>query len=120
MARNLRTLLAIIFAVAGLNLLLGTGQVVDLFEQIGLGQGLRFVSGFLALWSGILLLIPARAVVGSAIATAVSLGALLIQAFLSVGTPAATVIVAVLSGISLVQAQLDAPISTRKRHGHAV
>jgi len=120
MARNIRTLLAIIFAVAGLNLLLGTGQVVDLFEQIGLGQGLRFVSGFLAFSSGILLLIPARAVVGSAIATAVSLGALLIQAFLSVGTPAATVIVAVLSGISLVQAQLDAPISTRKRHGHAV
>jgi len=120
MARNIRTLLAIIFGVTGLNLLLGTGQVIDLFEQIGLGQGLRFVSGFLALWSGILLLIPARAVVGSAIATAVSLGALLIQAFLSVGTPAATVIVAVLSGISLVQAQLDAPISTRKRHGHAV
>jgi len=49
MARNIRTLLAIIFGVTGLNLLLGTGQVIDLFEQIGLGQGLRFVSGLLAL-----------------------------------------------------------------------
>lgn len=120
MARNIRTLLAIIFGVTGLNFLLGTGQIVDLFEQIGLGQGLRFVSGLLALWSGILLLIPSRAVVGSAMATAGSLGALLLQAFLAVGTPAATLVIAFLSGISLVQAQLDAPITTRKRHGHAI
>ncbi|HEY6251522.1 MAG TPA: DoxX family protein [Candidatus Angelobacter sp.] len=119
MARSIRTFLALLFVVAGGAFLLGTGQTVDLFEQIGLGQWLRFVTGFLALWGGVLLLIPSRVALGSGVATALSLGALLIQAFLPVGTPSLTIVVTFLSGISLVQAQLEQPVHTRKRSQHA-
>jgi len=120
MARSIRTFLALLFVIAGGAFLLGSGQTVDLFEQIGLGQWLRLGTGFLALWGGILLLIPSRVALGSGVATALSLGALLIQAFLPVGTPSLTIAVTLLSGISLVQAQLEEPIRTRKKSEHTV
>lgn len=118
MTRSIRIFLAFIFGAVGLAFLLGTGQTVDLFEQIGLGQWLRYGTGLLAVWGAILLTIPSRAILGSAIATAVSLGAMLIEAFTAIGTPVLTIVLAFFSGFSLVQAQLDAPIRTR-RHGHA-
>lgn len=120
MTRSIRTFLALVFVVAGAAFLLGSGHTVDLFDQIGLGQWLRFVAGCLALWGGVLLLIPSRVALGSGLVTSLSLGALLIQAFISVGIPALTVILAFLSGTSLVQAQLEQPIRTRKRSEHAV
>src|SRR5215469_16990210 len=106
MTRGIRTFLALLFVVAGGAFLLGSGHTVDVFEQIGLGQWLRFVAGFLSLWGGALLLIPSRVALGSGVVTALSLGALLIQAFMPVGTPGLTIVVTFLSGISLVQAQL--------------
>lgn len=120
MTRSIRTFLAVVFIAAGAAFLLGAGHTLDLFEQIGLGQWLRLLTGFLALWSGFLLLIPSRVALGSVFATALSLGALLIQAFIAVGTPALTVILAVLSGTSLVQAELDQPVNTRKHSEQAV
>lgn len=115
MARSIRTFLGLVFIVAGGAFLLGAGQTVDLFDQIGLGQWLRLASGFLAAWGGILLLIPSRGALGSGFATALSLGALLIQAFMPIGTPGLTLVITFLSGISLVQTQLEEPIRTRKR-----
>lgn len=115
MTRSIRTVLALIFATAGGAFLLGAGHTVDLFDQVGLGQWLRFVTGFLALWGGILLLIPSRAALGSGLVTALSLGALLIQAFLPVGTPGLTLMVTLLSGVSLVQAELEQPIRTHHK-----
>ena len=93
--------------------------MVQLFEQIGLGQWLRYGTGVLELASGILLLMPSGAVAGSALATFVMLGALLVQAFMAMGNAVATVALAFVSGISLVQAQLDQPVRTRKHHGSA-
>ena len=115
MTRSIRTALALIFAIAGGAFLLGAGQTVDLFDQIGMGQWLRFVAGFLALWGGILLLIPSRSALGSGLATALSLGALLIQAFMPIGTPGLTLVITFLSGLSLVQAQLEQPIATHHK-----
>ena len=115
MTRSIRTALAIIFAAAGAAFLLGSFQTVDLFNQIGLGQWLRFVTGFLALWGGILMLIPSRVALGSGLTTVLSVGALLIQAFMPIGTPGLTLAVTLLSGVSLVQAQLEQPITTHHK-----
>ena len=115
MTRSIRTALALIFAAAGGAFLLGTGQTIDLFNQIGLGQWLRFVTGFLALWGGILMLVPSRVALGSGLTTGLSVGALLIQAFMPIGTPILTLVVTFLSGISLVQAQLEQPIATHHK-----
>jgi len=117
MARSIRSFLALTFILVGIAFLAGTQPVLTLFAQIGLGDGLRYTAGLLALLSGLLLFVPSRAVIGSSIATFMSLGALLVQMFMTLGSPILTVILAMLSGGSLVQAQLAQPIRTR-RHGH--
>ena len=114
MARSIRSSLGLIFILSGIVFLGGTEWALGLFDQIGLGQWLRYAAGFSALCAGLLLLIKSRAVLGSAIATAVSLGALLIQSFLAFGNPIFSVIIAFLSGGSLVQAELEAPVTTRR------
>jgi len=114
MARIIRSFLALIFILAGVGFLAGGGSTLMLFQQIGLGEWLRYFAGLFAVSGGMLLLIPSRAVVGSAIATTLSLGALLLQAFLALGSPFFTVMLAFLSGGALVQAQLEQPVLTRR------
>jgi hypothetical protein len=115
MARSLRSILALILIVVGIAFLSRTESTLGWFAEPGMGEWLRYLLGFLSVSSGMLLLIPSRAVIGSAIATAVSLGVLLVQAFITIGSPMFTVILAFLSGGSLVQAQLDQPIATHRR-----
>lgn len=114
MARSIRSFIALIFILAGVRFLFGGDSALMTFQQIGLGEWLRYMAGFSAIFGGMLLLIPSRAVIGSAIATTLSLGALLLHAFLAVGSPFLTVILAFLSGGSLVQAQLEQPVATRR------
>jgi putative oxidoreductase len=114
MARIIRSFLALIFILVGIRFLSGGDSSLMLFQQIGLGEWLRYFAGLFAVSGGMLLLIPSRAVVGSAIATTLSLGALLLQAFLALGSPFFAVLLAFLSGGSLVQAQLEQPVLTRR------
>jgi uncharacterized membrane protein len=101
MARSVRSFLALVFILIGIAFLLRSESTLGLFEQIGLGEWLRYVAGFSAISGGILLLFPSRAVVGSAMATAMSLGALLVHAFMALGSPVLTLVLAFLSGGSL-------------------
>jgi putative oxidoreductase len=114
MARSIRSTLGLLFILTGMVFLAGTDSAVALFDQIGLGQWLRYAAGFSALSGGLLLLVRSHAILGSAIATAMSLGALLIQAFLAFGNPIISLIIAFLSGGALVQAELDQPVTTRR------
>jgi putative oxidoreductase len=114
MARSIRSFLALIFILAGIRFLSGSYSTIMMFQQIGLGEWLRYLAGVFAVSGGMLLLVPSRAVIGSAIATTLSLGALLLQAFLALGSPLFMVILAFLSGGSLVQAQLEQPVATRR------
>lgn len=119
MTRSIRSTLALAFIVTGIAVLAGAQTPLALFDQIGLGQWLRYLTGFAAVSGGLLLFMPSRAVLGSAIATVISLGALLVQSFMAVGSPVLMAILAFLSGGSLVQAQLDQPVTIRRRPGHA-
>jgi putative oxidoreductase len=114
MARSIRSFLALIFILAGLRLFVGGDGTFTILQQIGLGEWLRYLAGAVAMSGGMLLLVPSRAVIGSAIATTLSVGALLLQAFLALGSPVFTVILAFLSGGALVQAQIEQPVATRR------
>lgn len=114
MARSIRSFLAFIFLLVGVRFLTGNESTLALFQQIGLGDWLRYTAGLVAVSGGMLLLVPSRAIIGSAMATSLSLGALLLQAFMALGSPIVTVILAFLSGGVLVQAQLESPVVTRR------
>lgn len=115
MARSIRSFLALVFILAGISFLVGSQSSFALFQQIGLGQWLRYAVGLFALSGGMLLFIPSRAVIGSAMATTITLGALLLQAFLALGSPLLTVILAFLAGGSLVHAELEGSVATHRR-----
>lgn len=69
-------LLALAFLAAGGQKLLGTQAMVELFSAIGLGQWFRLLTGILEVTAAILLLIPAAAAFGAALALCIMAGAI--------------------------------------------
>jgi len=102
----LRLLLGVVFLAIGAANLLGVGQTVVVFDQIGLGQWLRYFTGILQLLGGVFVLIPVFSGVGSFILTVVMVGASL---FLATGVPGNAFVAIVLligSSVSFVQTQV--------------
>lgn len=71
----LQILLAVAFLGAGFSKLSGAPPMVTLFENIGMGQWFRYVTGALEIVGAILLLIPRLSGVGALLLTGVMLGA---------------------------------------------
>src|SRR6267142_5951464 len=59
------------FCMAGGSKLSGSEQMVQLFQAIGLGQGLRYFTGFLAVGGAVLVFIPGLSGLGAALLTGV-------------------------------------------------
>lgn len=57
--------LALMFLMAGVSKLIGTPAMVSLFDAVGLGQWLRYVTGAIEVSSAVALLIPSAAVFGA-------------------------------------------------------
>ena len=72
-----RMVLSLVFFGASGAKLLGAPQIVDLFAQIGFGQWFRYLTAALEAAGALLLLIPARGLVGAALLSAVMLGAVI-------------------------------------------
>lgn len=68
---------AIAFPGAGGAKLAGAAAMVQLFDHIGLGQWLRYVTGSIEVVSAILLLVPAGAVFGAVLLVCTMVGAIL-------------------------------------------
>jgi hypothetical protein len=62
-------------------------MAVGLFDAIGIGQWLRYLTGALEVTSGTLLFVPPLAVVGAAILVGVMLGAVFTHVFVVGGSP---------------------------------
>jgi putative oxidoreductase len=75
----LKLLLAAFFLFAGGAKLAGLPDMVDLFERVGFGQWLRYVTAAMELSGAMLLLWPSTTAFGALMLTFVSLGALLAQ-----------------------------------------
>ncbi len=64
-AWTLQVLMAAAFVMAGGSKLAGTPDMVALFEAVGVGQWLRYVTGVLEMTGAVLLLVPALAGFGA-------------------------------------------------------
>ncbi len=82
----LQALLAITFVFFGSSKLAGMENMVILFEEIGIGQWLRYVTGLLEVIGGILLLIPVLSGLGSLLLASVLAGAILTHLFIIGGS----------------------------------
>jgi putative oxidoreductase len=71
---------------------------IEVFATIGMGDWLRFVTGVLQIGGGLLLLIPATSVLGTAILAVTMVGAMLAWLFF-LGSPGSAIIPAVLLGM---------------------
>ncbi len=74
---TLQILAALAFLAAGGSKLAGVENMVALFDQIGLGQWLRYLTGVLEVGGAILLLVPRTAWIGGALLAYAMLGAVL-------------------------------------------
>ena len=73
----LRILLTLVFVGAGGAKLLGAEMMVATFEQIGLGQGFRYLTGAIEVVGAALLWLRGRNVIGAAVLGGTMVGAVL-------------------------------------------
>ena len=79
---------AAMFLMAGGNKLSSNEQMVGMFQTIGFGQWLRYLTGSLEIIGGILLFVPSLAGLGGLLMTGVFLGAVATHLFIIGGNPA--------------------------------
>jgi len=84
---GLRILAAVVFLAAGAAKLAGVPAMVQPFDQLGLGQWFRIVTGIVEVIGGIAVLVPAAAFLGGLLLSATMVGALLAHSFVIEGSP---------------------------------
>ena len=92
-------LVALVFIGAGGAKLAGAAVMVDLFAKVGLGQWLRYVTGLLEVGAGIGLLMPRSAFYSAVLLALVMAGAFTAHVTVLGTSPAAPVVLFVLTGI---------------------
>ena len=95
----LKIVVAGLFIAAAGAKLAGVQQMVDEFNQIGLGQWFRYFTGVTEIIAGILLLVPATTAYAAAYLTLVCVGALIAQAFVLHGDVIHAIVLAVILGL---------------------
>jgi putative oxidoreductase len=92
-------LVALAFIVAGGAKLAGAATMVELFNKIGLGQWFRYFTGLLEVTAGIALLSSRYAFRAAVLLAVVMVGAFIAHVTVLGSSPAAPVVLFVLSGI---------------------
>lgn len=92
-------LVALAFIVAGGVKLAGAAIMVELFAKVGLGQWFRYFTGLLEVAAGIGLLISRYAFYAAVLLAIVMAGAFIAHVTVLGGSPAAAVVLFVLTGI---------------------
>jgi putative oxidoreductase len=85
---TLQGLVALAFLAAGSGKLLGSADMIALFDAVGIGQWFRYVTGLLEVLGAILLIVPGKAAFGAVLLACVMAGA--VVAHLTVLHTAAT------------------------------
>jgi uncharacterized membrane protein YphA (DoxX/SURF4 family) len=93
----LQVVLALFMGMAGAGKLAGTEMMVQTFDDVGVGQWLRYVTGALEVAGAVGLLIPLLAGLAALGLTGVLLGAVVVDAFVIDGNPFLPLILAVLT-----------------------
>jgi putative oxidoreductase len=94
----LSALVALAFLGAGGSKLAGAAAMVDLFDKVGRGQWFRYFTGVLEVAGGIGLLIPRYAFYAAGLLAVVMVGAIITHLTVLGTSPAAPVVLLVLTG----------------------
>ena len=94
----IRLLLALAFGAAGAAKLAGVPQMVQVFEQIGVGQWFRYVTGVVEMLGVVLLLLPRTGFLAGLLLGATMLGAIATHLLVIGDSPAPAMVLALLSG----------------------
>ena len=94
----LQVLLAVAFLAAGGSKLAGVQQMVAMFDQIGLGQWFRFVTGTVEVGAAFALLLPRFTPYAAGILSMTMVFAFVTHLFVIGGSPVAAAVLAALSG----------------------
>jgi uncharacterized membrane protein YphA (DoxX/SURF4 family) len=87
------------FLMVGFLKLSGNPQLVGLFEAIGLGQWLRYLTGTLEVAGAILLLIPRTSGLAGLMLVGVMVGAVITHLFIVGGSPLMAIVLLVVTGV---------------------
>ena len=74
---TLQVLAALAFVAAGSGKLLGSPEMIALFEAVGIGQWFRYVTGSLEVLGGLLLIVPGKTAFGAVLLACVMAGAVM-------------------------------------------
>ena len=92
--------LALMFLMAGGSKLAGVPAMVSLFDQVGVGQWFRYVTGVIEVASGIALLVPSAAAFGAMLLIPTMLGAAAANLFLGQSPAAPLVLLLVAAAVA--------------------
>jgi putative oxidoreductase len=96
---TLRVLLALFFGAAGAAKLAGAGQMVQIFDLIGIGQWFRYVTGIVEVTGAILLLVPITGFFGGLLLCVTMVVAVATHLLVIGGSPMPAIVAAFLSGL---------------------
>ena len=91
-------LTAAVLVMAGGTKLAGADMQIALFEQIGLGQWFRYVTGGLEVLCAILLLVPKTAAIGATLLAVTMVGAIATHLFIIGGRPVPALVLLLMTG----------------------
>ncbi|MFI9804654.1 DoxX family protein [Streptomyces sp. NPDC052301] len=95
----LQIILAGVFVMVGASKLAGAQDMVKVFQDVGAGQWLRYVTGSLELAGAVLLLVPRLSALGGLILTGVMTGAFLTCLFVIDESPVPAAVLLVLAAV---------------------
>ncbi|MGH9629114.1 MAG: DoxX family protein [Bryobacteraceae bacterium] len=88
----LQVLAALAFLMAGVSKLAGAPDMVAVFDQVGIGQWFRYLTGLLEVTGAVGLLIPRFTYYAALLLSAVMIGAILSHLTVVSGSPAAAIV----------------------------
>jgi putative oxidoreductase len=94
----LQILCAAMFLFAGGSKLAGQQAMVDTYQQIGVGQWFRYLTGIVEVSGALLLLVPSLAFFGAAALFVTMIGAVITHLFVIGGSPAGAAVLLVATG----------------------
>ena len=94
-----KALVAVAFIAAGSMKLLGLPMMVEMFEQVGLGQWFRYLTGTLELVGAVAILIPTVAGFGAVLLGAIMVGAIFTHLLVLPGSPIPATVLLALSAL---------------------
>ena len=96
---TLQLLVALVFVAAGSGKLVGSAQMVALFDAVGLGQWFRYVTGLLEVLGALLLIVPGKTAFGAVLLACVMAGAVVAHLTVLHTAPAAPLVLFALTAL---------------------